>query len=117
MGRLILIGLVLLLGGCGSDPIKVKCEVQETFVPIIYSPAPPTIERPALPIHNMTAKQLEEDGVVVKYYKATVKGLIGYSKELEKALATYDKINKSYKAEEDKLRTKFGDIPNDLPKE
>lgn len=107
----------MMLVGCGANPIKVQCEVKETLVPIIYSPAPPVIERPALPIHNMTSEQLKEDGIVVKYYKGTVKALIGYSKELEKALSEYSKINKAYLNEEEKLRNKFGDTPKDLPKE
>jgi len=117
MGRLTLFGLMLLLVSCGSNPIKVKCEAKETFVPILYSPAPPTIKRPDLPIHRITNEQLKNDGIVAKYYKATIKTLIGYSKEMEKALAEYDKINKAYKAEEDKIRTKFGDIPKELSKE
>jgi len=98
----------MFLGGCGGQPIKFTTDVKETLVPIVYSPAPPEITRPELPIQQMTDEQVQNPGTVVKYYKATIKTLIGYSLELEKALAEYDKINKAYKAEEDGLREKFG---------
>lgn len=100
--------MAFFLNGCGSQPIKFTTDVKETLVPIVYSPAPPKIDRPELPIQQMTDDQLKSDGEVVKYYKATVKTLIGYSLELEKALDKYDKINKAYKAEENNLRDKFG---------
>ncbi len=117
MVKIILFSFVLLLTGCASDPIKFNTSVKETFVPIIYSPAPPVIERPELPIHKISAEQLKEDGEVVKFYKATIKTLIGYSKELKKALYEYNKINKSYKAQEDKLKEKFKKNAEELPKE
>ena len=116
MEKIILISLALLLIGCGSDPIKFTTEVKETFVPIVYSPPPPVIKQPDLPIHNMTPEQLKKDGEIAKYYKATVKTLIGYSEELKKALGEYDKINKAYKAQEDKLKMKFGKDTKELPK-
>ncbi len=117
MEKIILIIFALSLAGCGAQPITFNTEVKETFVPILYSPAPPVINRPVLPIHQMTDKQLKEDGIVVKYYKATVKTLIGYSEELKKALEKYGEINKAYKVEEDKLKTKFGKNTKELPKE
>jgi len=99
MERLIIIAMIILLSGCGSTPIKFTTEVKEIYVPVIYSPAPPVIERPELPIHQMSEEELKQDGIVAKYYKATVKALIGYSRELEKALAGFDKINKTYEEE------------------
>jgi hypothetical protein len=109
MEKLILLGFVLMLVGCGSAPIKVNTEVKETLVPVLYSPAPPVIKRPELPIHQMTGEQLKEDGEVVKYYKATIKVLIGYSEELRKALGEYDKINKAYDEERKKLEAKIAE--------
>ncbi len=98
----------MFLGGCGGQPIKFTTDVKETLVPIVYSPAPPEIVRPELPIQQMTDEQVRSPGAIVKYYKATVKTLIGYSMELEKALAEYGKINKAYKEQENILREKFG---------
>jgi len=103
---ILLMGFVILLTGCFSNPIKVKTEVQETLVPMLYSPAPPVIDRPELLIHKMTDEELKQAGMVAKYYKATIKTLIGYAQELEAALAEYDKINKSYEEERKKLEAK-----------
>lgn len=97
---------MLLLVGCGADPIKFTTDVKETLVPVLYSPAPPIIKRPNLPIHQITTKELKEDGVIVKYYKATIKTLMGYSEELQKALDKYDTINKTYEAERKKIEAK-----------
>ena len=96
---ILLMGFVIFLTACVSTPIKVKTEVQETLVPVLYSPAPPIILRPELPIHQITDEELKEDGMVAKYYKATIKTLLGYSQELEEALGEYGKINKAYEEE------------------
>jgi len=98
---------MLLLVGCGADPIKFTTDVKETLVPVLYSPKPPVIKQPKLPIHQMTEAQVKEDGVVVKYYKATVKVLMGYSEELQKALDKYNMINKAYEAERKKIEAKI----------
>lgn len=90
--------LAMLLTGCSKEYI-IKNEIQEVIVPVIYSPAPPVIERPVLPIHFISAEQLKNDGEVAKHYKATVKTLINYSMELEEALLEYSKINKAYEKE------------------
>ena len=97
---------MLLLAGCGTAPIKVNTEVKETLVPVLYCPAPPVVERPDLPIHQMTDEQLKEDGAIAKHYKATVKSLLGYSEELEKALKKYNEINEAYDEERKKLEAK-----------
>ena len=80
----------------GCETLKIKKEVQKVSVPILYCPAPPKIERPKLPIHQMTKEDLQKDGEVAKRYKATVKALIGYAKELESSLNEYNEINKAY---------------------
>jgi len=118
MVKIFLVGaIVLLLAGCGAQPIKINTSVKETYVPIMYSPAPPDIQRPILPIQQITDDELKQDGMVVKYYKATIITLIGYSKELQKALDKYGEINKAYKAEADKIKEKLGNKATDLPKE
>ncbi len=89
--------------GCGGKQIRIRSEVQEVQVPLLYCPAPPVISEPSLPIHNMTPDQLSDDGEVVKHYKATVKTLIGYIDELEKGLESYNETSEEY----GKLREKF----------
>ena len=96
---ILLMGFVIFLAGCFNNPIMVKTEVQETLVPVLYSPAPPIIPRPKLPIHQMTDEELKKDGMVAKYYKATIKTLLGYSQELEQALTEYNKIHEAYEKE------------------
>lgn len=92
-----------LLVGCGGTEIRLKNEVQEVFVPMLYCPAPPGIERPSLPIHTMTAEQAADPGYVAKAYKASMVLLQGYAHELEQALDSYNEANAAY----DELRTKF----------
>lgn len=82
--------------GCGGKQIRIRSEVQEVQIPLLYCPAPPVISEPSLPIHNMTPDQLANDGEVVKHYKATVKTLIGYIDELEKGLKSYDETSREY---------------------
>ena len=86
--------LVVLMTGCASKQVRIRSEVQEVQVPLLYCPAPPVISEPSLPIHNMTPDQLADDGEVVKHYKATVKTLIGYIDELEKGLQSYDETSR-----------------------
>ena len=96
----------LLLIGC-ADTVRVRTDVQEVFVPVLYCPAPPEISRPPLPIHDMTDEQEKKDGEVVKHYKATVKILQGYSKELETALDEYKNTSEAYKELEANLIKKL----------
>lgn len=95
--------LLMFLIGCGSNQVRIRTEVQEVYVPLLYCPAPPVIERPILPIHQMTEEQLQDPGIVVQHYKATVKILQGYSEELETTVKQYDKANDAYQ----ELRTRF----------
>lgn len=107
MEKIILAFVLLSLVGCGADPIKFTTDVKETLVPVLYSPKPPVIKQPELPIHQMTEAQEKEDGEVAKYYKATVKVLMGYSVELQKALDEYDKINKAYETKRKQIEAKI----------
>ena len=102
MKKLCVLALVALLVGCGGQ-IRIRSEVQEVQVPLLYCPAPPVISRPDLPIQNMTPEQLANSGELVKHYRATVRALLGYSGELETALGSYDTTNKAY----EELRKKF----------
>lgn len=95
--------LVLLLSGCAGKQIRIRSEVQEVQVPLLYCPAPAEMTQPLLPIHQMTPDQLADEGEVAKHYKATVRVLLGYIGELETSLKSYDATNEAY----DELRKKF----------
>jgi hypothetical protein len=60
-----------------------------------------------LPIHQLTKEQAKQDGEIAKHYKATIKTLMGYSKEQEAALKEYEKINKKYKDEKKKVEAEI----------
>ena len=97
------------LQGCfGSKELVIK----EDEVPILYCPAPTEIKRPELPIHEMTDEQKASPGEVAKYYKATVKILIGYVKELESQLNQYKEISQSYKELRKQLEQKLNQPKN-----
>ena len=94
MAKIILALSALLLYGCAGQTIKT--EAQETYVPILFCPAPPVIGRPELPIHQMSPTQINSSGEIVKHYKASVIVLQGYAVELEKALKQYENTNEAY---------------------
>jgi len=98
-----LILVAFFIVGCGGKQIRIRSEVQEVQVPLLYCPAPPELSEPSLPIHNMTPDQAADDGEVVKHYKATVKTLLGYIDELEKGLQSYNETSEEY----GELREKF----------
>jgi len=96
----------LTLFGCaGNETIDITSHVIEQKVEVLYCPAPPEIARPELPIHQMTPKQRNNAGEVAKHYKATVKTLIGYSKELEKVVDKQKEINTEYEKKKKELET------------
>lgn len=103
--RNILIALVavMFISGCAGKQIRIRSEVQEVQVPLLYCPAPADLQQPPLPIHQMTPEQRADAGEVVKHYKATVRVLLGYIEELETSLESYDSANEAY----DELRKKF----------
>lgn len=87
--------LTLTLSGCSLfDALFVR--TKETYVPILYCPAPVIPERPELPVNTMTPDQMKSDGEIVKNYVATIVLLQGYASELEKSLNQVDKSNRAY---------------------
>ncbi len=100
-----IIGLALMLGACGPGTIKLRTEVQQVYVPLLYCPAPPDILRPTLAIHDLVDEDANDPGKVVMYYKATVQQLEGYISELEAIVKQYDQTNAAY----EELRDKFED--------
>lgn len=104
MGRIVTIILLGILTGCSSmESINTQTVTQK--VPILYCPRPISVERPDLPINNMTDSQKRNIGELAKYYKASVKVLLGYSSELEEIIKQYDTVNTSY----DQLRDELDD--------
>lgn len=98
-----IIGMVLALAACGPGTVKLRTEVQQVYVPLLYCPAPPDIMRPVLPIHALTDEDADDPGKVVVHYKATVLILEGYITELETIVNQYDKSNAEY----EELRKRF----------
>lgn len=101
------IGLVILIGGCANDPIRIRAEVQESFVPVLFCPAPTMPDRPTLFIKQMTPSQLSNPGEVAKHYSATVQQLLGYARQLELELQKYDTSNEAYKDLQGRMNQKF----------
>lgn len=96
MGRLITLILVgLFLVGC-ADTVRIRTEVQESFVPVMYCPAPETYIRPVLAINQMTEAQRSSPGELANHYQATIEQLLGYAKQLELELEKYDSANEAY---------------------
>lgn len=109
MKRLIILIFILsnlMLTGCSNKKHRIRNQVQEVQVPLLYCPAPPQLSQPALPIHIMTSQQKSSSGELVKHYKATIQSLFGYIDELEQALESYNNANKSY----DDLRKELENI-------
>lgn len=92
MKKIILIA-ALALTGCAT-PLKITTQTIPQAVPIIYSPAPPVVVRPALPTDSITPQT--SDGDVAKDYAATVQALLGYSTQLEDIIAQYKNIHDAY---------------------
>lgn len=102
---------ITLITGCAGPQVRLKTEVQESYVPILYCPAPPVVERPELAIEKLTPELLEHPGEVVKHYKATIIQLQGMVRELEEVLNQYDQNNEAYKELEKQFKEKWGERP------
>lgn len=103
---LALIATAILLAGCATTQhFQITSKTIPVGVPLIYSPAPPTVNRPQLPI--TTIQKTDSDGVVVKKYAASVQALLGYSEQLEKIVQNYKNINQAYSVQRQKLIEKW----------
>lgn len=97
MKKLFVLIAVLALVGCATtDKVVLTTKTVPVAVPLIYSPAPVAIARPALPHLTISPTDEKVDGKVVQAYAASVEALIGYAKELEKELDNYKQINDAY---------------------
>lgn len=104
--------------GC-ADSVRIRTEVQETFVPVMYCPAPEKYIRPVMAINQMTEAQRKNPGELANHYQATIEQLLGYSKQLELELEKYDSANEAYEDLRLRMDDKFVDdgvsTPESLP--
>jgi len=63
--------------------VTVKVPVMEPY------PEPPVTQRPNLLVYQLTADDATDTDKIVKYYKATIKQLQGYSMQLETIIDGY----------------------------
>lgn len=100
-----LILLITTLMGCSTNPSNVKLTTNTVpvAVPLVYSPAPPTVTRPDLPHLSIKPEDEKVDGKIVQAYAGSVEALLGYSKQLEKIIQNYKSINEAYTAMRQKL--------------
>lgn len=101
----IILFLIPIITGCSmfGDRVRNTTQATEVSVPLLYCPAPPEFNRPSLPIHTLSASQLNNDGEVAKAYAASMLVLLGYVSELERSLDSYDATSKAY----DELRKRY----------
>jgi len=85
--------VLLFTAGCSGKFVR---DTQVQYVPVLFCPDPPTVERPELPIHNMTPEQKQNAGEIVKHYKASMRSLMGYSEDLEFIIRYYHEADKEY---------------------
>lgn len=86
--RIISILLIsIFLVGCAT-----KTEYVRYPIPVPQVPAPPTLERPSLPIHNLTMSDLQNPELVLQSYVISVRLLINYSEANEAILRTYTRL-------------------------
>ncbi len=105
MRAALLLVAILILPGCSlfGEKIRIVNEPIEVKVPLLYCPAPPEFNRPDLQINQLTDAQKLSDGELVKAYAASMLQLLGYTKELENIVQSYDETNAAY----EEVRRKF----------
>lgn len=110
--RTLLVALAaILLVGCETTS-AIKCETRDVYIPVPYVPAPPVVERPALPVDAMANEKMPEDpverekfyGRLVQAYNASVVALQGYGAELEAVIKEYERLSKESKTLEQLIK-------------
>lgn len=87
-GLLIAILSISLLSGCSLF----QRQYRDVPVPVYQVPAPPTIEKPALPIHDLTAADVMDTQRVIRAYVVSTRLLINYSEALRQIVDTYAEL-------------------------
>lgn len=68
-------------------------QYRDVPVPVFQVPAPPDIERPHLPIHDLTSSDHRNDvEKVIRAYIVSVRLLLNYSEALEEIVDTYRRL-------------------------
>ena len=86
--------LIMMLAVSGCTTTSITTKTIPVAVPILYSPVPPVVVRPTLPIDTIT--EVTPAGNVVKDYAASIQVLLGYSQELEYIVKQYKDISDAY---------------------
>lgn len=77
--------LSIFLVGCGFT----RTQYRDVPVPVYQVPAPPSIDRPHLPIYDLTATDSNDTEKVIKAYLTSVRLLLNYSEALSEIVNTY----------------------------
>ena len=85
-----------LLAGCATKPqIVERIVTVEVKVPVVTPiPEPKVTVRPELMIYHLGPGDEKAPGKVIKYYKASIKQLQGYTLELEAVIDGYRQASK-----------------------
>lgn len=85
--------LCALLAGCNLIPTKTVYE--EYPVPVYKVPEPPSIDRPYLPIYDLSPADNNDTEKVIRAYVISVRLLLNYAKAQEEILKTYKELSES----------------------
>ena len=86
----LLLLLTLTLAGCQCPKPTTVVQTVTVKVPVMEPyPEPPVISRPNLLVYQLTPADASDPDKIVKYYKATIKQLQGYSTQLETIIDGY----------------------------
>lgn len=102
MKYLLLILISLILAGC--NPF-IRTEYREYPVPVYTVPAPPSIERPQLPIHSLTSEDREDSDKVIRAYIVSIRLLLNYSYAMEKIWDKYNRLSEETEFVDTRIRS------------
>jgi hypothetical protein len=95
--KIALVLMVGLLAGCNSlsgvkttppQPVVKTVTVKEN-VPVLYTPAPPTVKKPALVVNSLTAAQKTDIGQLARAYAVSLKQAMYYACNLQNVVDAY----------------------------
>ena len=79
---------VTLMTGCGLS----QRQYRDVPVPVYRVPAPPNIEKPRLPIHDLTSSDIQDTQRVIRAYIVSTRLLINYAEALREIVDTYAEL-------------------------
>lgn len=104
MKIILIIFLSVALSGCTWFT---RTEYQEYPVPVYTVPAPPSIDRPELPIHELTEEDRKDTDKVIRAYIVSIRLLLNYAVAKEKIIQKYDELSKQTEFVDTRVR-RFG---------